>query len=243
MTDRAPGGAGWSRLAAGAALVVGFVVLARYLGLGEMLGREGLSRAREWIDGLGALGPIAFITAFVVAAVAFVPALPFTILAGALFGPLWGTVYCSIASVVGASAAFLIARYAARGLVQRWVARRPALLRLDHAAAHYGFRLVMFTRLVPLFPFTIQNYVYGITGIPFAAYAFTSWICMLPITTALTMAGSSLGQGGDARRVLGWFALVALLFLCLFLLSRWLRARSRMVDELLPAEPSERGSC
>jgi uncharacterized membrane protein YdjX (TVP38/TMEM64 family) len=110
LTDRAPGGAGWSRLAAGAALVVGFVLLARYLGLGELLGREGLSRAREWIDGLGALGPIAFITAFVVAVVAFVPALPFTILAGALFGPLWGTGYCSIASVIGASAAFLIAR-------------------------------------------------------------------------------------------------------------------------------------
>jgi uncharacterized membrane protein YdjX (TVP38/TMEM64 family) len=243
LTDRAPGGAGWSRLVAGAALVVGCVVLARYLGLGELLSREGLTRTREWLDGLGALGPVAFITTFVVAVVAFVPALPFTILAGALFGPLWGTVYCSIASVVGACLAFLIARYAARGLVQRWVARRPALARLDRAAEHYGFRLVMLTRLVPLFPFTIQNYVYGITGIPFVAYAFTSWICMLPITTALTMAGSSLGQGGEVRRVLSWFALVALLFLCLFLLSRRLRARSRMVDELLRPESSEGGSC
>jgi uncharacterized membrane protein YdjX (TVP38/TMEM64 family) len=242
LTDRAPGG-GWLRLAAGAALVVGCVILARYLGLGELLSREGLNRAQEWIDGLGVLGPVAFITAFVVAVVAFAPALPFTILAGALFGPLWGTIYCSIASVIGASVAFLIARYAARGLVQRWVARRPALARLDHAAAHYGVRLVMFTRLVPLFPFTIQNYVYGITGVPFVAYALTSWICMLPITTALTMAGSSLGQGGDVRLVFGWFVLVALLFLCLLLLSRRLRGRSRMVDELLRPEPGERGSC
>ena len=74
------------------------------------------------------IGPPAFIGCYVLTAVAFVPALPMSVLGGLLFGPLWGTVYASIGSTLGACCAFLIARYAARDLVERWIATSPILM-------------------------------------------------------------------------------------------------------------------
>jgi uncharacterized membrane protein YdjX (TVP38/TMEM64 family) len=236
VTDRAPARASrkW-RLIGVAALVLGCVALVRQLGVTESWNVHGLGRAHRWLEGLGALGPLAFIAAYVVGVVAFVPALPMSVLAGLLFGPLWGTLYASIASTLGACLAFLIARYAARDLVKRWaVARSPTLARLDRAAARHGFRLVMITRLVPIFPFNVQNYVYGVTGIGFLAYALTSWACMLPATVAFTMAGGSLGDGGwDARRIGPWLALAAGLLVVLSLLPRWLSRKSLVLDELM----------
>ena len=231
MTERA---APWRRLLVLAGLVLALIALARGAGVGDLLSLEGLSRLRGWVEGLGALGPLAFIVGYALAVVSFVPGLPMTILSGLLFGPVWGTLYASIASTLGACGAFLIARYAARDLVERRVATSPALARLDRAAAHHGFRLVLITRLVPVFPFNLQNYAYGVTGIGFGAYALTSWLGMLPATVAFTLAGGALGESGwDPRWIPPWLGVAGVLLALLSLLPRWLRGRSRALDEVL----------
>jgi uncharacterized membrane protein YdjX (TVP38/TMEM64 family) len=224
----------WWRLLTLVALVLALIVLVHRTGGGDLLRLEGMSRLRQWVDELGLLGPPAFIGAYVLAAIAFVPALPMSLLGGLLFGPVWGTVYASIGSTLGAGCVFLMARYAARHLVEHWVATSPALGRLDRAATRYGFRLVMITRLVPLFPYNVQNYVYGITGIRFGPYMLTSWLCMLPSTVAFTLAGGALGEGSwDPRRMLLWFGLAAALLGLLSLVPRWLRGKSPAFDALL----------
>jgi uncharacterized membrane protein YdjX (TVP38/TMEM64 family) len=168
--------------------------------------------------------------------VAFVPALPLTILAGLVFGPVWGTVYTSIASTVGACVSFLVARYAARRAVARWMAPYPALGRIDRAVARHGARIVMITRLVPIFPFNLQNYAYGLTSIGFGAYALTSWLCMLPATVAFTTAAGAVVAGAwDVRRMLLLLGLAGVLIVGLSLLPRWLRGRSAALDDLLKA--------
>jgi uncharacterized membrane protein YdjX (TVP38/TMEM64 family) len=222
------------RLAALAVLVLGCVLLVRQLGGAELLSLDGLNRARRWTDQLGPLAPVCFIAAYVLGVVAFVPSLPMTVLAGLLFGPLWGTCYSSIASTLGACLAFVIARYAARDVVEHWVGRWPVLARLDRATAHHGFRLVMVTRLVPIFPFNVQNYAYGITGIRFVPYAITSWLCMLPATIVFTLFGGSLSEGGwEFQRVVPSLALAAGLVVLLSLLPRWLYRRSAALQELM----------
>jgi len=143
------------------------VVLVRALGLTDLIRLENLARLRERIDGFGAWTPVIFILGYVAAVVAFVPALPLTILGGLAFGAAWGTVYVAIAATTGACLSFLIARYAARAVVARWMAGYPALERMDRAVARHGFRIVMITRLVPIFPFNLQNYAYGLTSIRF----------------------------------------------------------------------------
>jgi uncharacterized membrane protein YdjX (TVP38/TMEM64 family) len=110
----------------------------------------------------------------------------------------------------------------------------PALERMDRAVARHGFRIVMITRLVPIFPFNLQNYAYGLTSISFGAYAVTSFLCMLPGTLAFTAAAGAVVAGAwDARRMLLLLALAGVLLVALSLLPRWLRGCSAALDELL----------
>ena len=210
------------------------LVLVRVLGVTDAVRVENLARLREWIGGFGPWAPLVFMAGYVVAVVAFVPALPLTILGGLAFGVVLGTVYVLIAATTGASLAFLIARYAARVAVERWMAPYPALGRIDRAVARHGFRIVMITRLIPIFPFNLQNYVYGITSIGFGAYAVTSFFCMMPGTVAFTAAAGAVVAGAlDARRMLLLLAVAGVLLVALSLLPRWLRGRSAALDDLL----------
>ena len=226
----------WARPALILALLVAGVVATRALGLGDLIRLENVARLKQWIEGFGALAPVVFIAGYVLAVVFFVPGLPITVLGGVAFGPVWGTLYVWIAATIGAALAFLVARYAVRSTVERWVRASSRLSRLDELAAEHGWRIVMLTRLVPLFPFNLQNYAYGLTRIGFWPYAITSSICMLPGTAAFTFAGGALSEGrGDVRRTLGYLAVAGVLLVLVSLIPRWLQRRSRVAGDLLRA--------
>ncbi len=182
----------WGRVLVLGGIVLGGAMLARVFGLQDLLNLKNLAHLKAWIEDFGPLAPLAFIAGYILAVIFFVPGLPITVLGGVAFGPIWGTVYVSIASTIGVALTFLIARYGARGMVERWVAENPRLAKIDQAIARHGWRIVMISRLVPLFPFNLQNYAYGLTQIEFWSYILTSWPCMLPGTAAYTFAGGAL---------------------------------------------------
>jgi uncharacterized membrane protein YdjX (TVP38/TMEM64 family) len=191
----------------------------------------GLSR---WIEAQGPLAPVVFVGGYVLAELLFAPALPLTLLAGLLFGPLWGTVYVSLASTLAATLAFMIARSALRQRIRRWIASMPRLRELDAAVAEHGWRIIIITRLVPLFPFNVQNFAYGLTRIRVTTYVLLSWICMLPGTIAYTLAGSGLAQAaGHTQRTVMYLALAGIMLVALSLLPRWLERQSRAAQALL----------
>ena len=136
---------------------------------------------------LGAWAPLAYVGAYAVATVLFLPGSVFTITGGALFGPVWGTLYSLSGATLGASLAFLIARY----LASDWVTRRTGgwLGRLIHGVENEGWRFVAFTRLVPIFPFNALNYALGLTRIRFWHYVLASFVCMAPGAFAYTYIG------------------------------------------------------
>ena len=215
-------------------IAVALVAMARALGLADLIRLDNVAHLREWIAGFGAWAPAVFMGGYVVAVVAFVPALPLTILGGLVFGPIGGIVYSSIASTAGAALAFLIARYAARDVVERWMAPHPALGRMDRVVARHGWHIVMITRLVPIFPFNLQNYAYGLTSITFRAYVLASIVCMLPATVAYTVAAGAIVTGAwDVRRMVLLLGAAGVLLVALSLLPRWLRGRSAALDDLL----------
>ena len=164
---------GWARPVIVLLLVAAGVVAARALGLGDLVRLENVARLKQWIEGYGAQAPAVYIAGYIVAVVFFVPGLSITVLGGVAFGPLWGTLYVWIAATIGAGLAFLVARYAVRGTVERWVQASPRIAKMDGQAAEHGWRIVMLTRLVPIFPFNLQNYAYGLTRFGFWPYALT----------------------------------------------------------------------
>ena len=110
---------------------------------------------------------------------------------GILFGPFWGVVYTITGATIGACIAFLVARYVARDWVERKV-RGPQWRRLDEGVEKQGWKVVAFTRLIPLFPFNLLNYAFGLTGIRFLPYAVASFFFMLPACIAYIVFSSSL---------------------------------------------------
>ncbi len=164
----------------------------------------------RWIDSLGFVGFGVFVGVYVVATVLFVPGSILTLGAGFVFGVVTGTIAVSVASTLGAFAAFLVGRYVARDWVARRTQASPRFAAIDDAVGREGWKIVLLTRLSPIFPFNLLNYAYGLTGVSAIAYFFTSWIGMLPGTLMYVYFGSlaanlaTLGQTADSRGPLQW---------------------------------------
>ena len=128
--------------------------------------REHLDAAalEAWVQAAGVAGPLLFMTLYAAATVLFLPGSILTLAGGALFGPVWGTLWNLTGATAGAALAFLAARY----LGADWVERRagPRLKRLNDGVAAEGWRFVAFVRLVPLFPFYLLINALGLTRIP-----------------------------------------------------------------------------
>src|SRR5215472_6162787 len=139
------------------------------------------------IHDLGLLAPLGHVVLFALGTILFVPGAIFGLLGGALFGPFWGTILNLTGATLGATAAFLVARYVAADWVRRKSGAR--LERLIKGVEAEGWRFVAFTRLVPLIPFNLLNYALGLTRIPVIAYMVASLVCMAPGTLAYTWLG------------------------------------------------------
>jgi uncharacterized membrane protein YdjX (TVP38/TMEM64 family) len=166
-----------------------------------------------WVDGLGVWGPIAFIGGYALATVALVPGSLLTVAAGAIFGIGRGTLIVLVAAVLGESFAFLIARYAARGAVERRLAGDPRFSAIDRAIGAEGRKIVLLLRLSPVVPFNLLNYALGVTRVRFADYLVAS-VGMLPGTLLYVYSGKVAGDvarlAGGVRRDAAYYAVLAL---------------------------------
>jgi len=176
---------------------------ANYFHVQDLL-EQGLDRVAR----LGLWGPVIFIGLYVVATVLFIPGSVLTLGAGAVFGVVWGSIYVSIASTLGATAAFLVGRYLARDAIARKIEDNPRFTAIDKAVANEGWKIVGLTRLSPVFPFTLLNYAFGLTQVKLRDYALASWIGMMPGTIMYVYLGS-LAQAatGDHARTTGEWVL------------------------------------
>jgi len=209
-------------------VIAGLLVGAKVFGLGERLGD-----LRDWIGGLGPLGFLVFIALYIIAVVAAIPGSALTVAAGALFGSVFGIVLVSIASTAGAACAFLIARYVARDAVIKWLSQNEKFRRLDQLTEDHGAVIVALTRLVPIFPFNLLNYGFGLTRVRFWTYFLWSWMCMLP-GTILYVVGADALTDGLARGEIPWvlIATLAAVAIVLFFLVRFARKRLQAKERI-----------
>ena len=176
-----------------------------------------LATLDAWLAWLGPWAPIGHMMLFALGTVAFVPGVVFSLAGGALFGPFWGSLWNLAGATLGATLAFLVARY----IAGEWVARNAGglLKRLIDGVDAEGWRFVAFVRLVPFFPFNLLNYALGLTRIPLRDYVIATIVCMAPGAVAYTWLGHA-GRGalsGEASAVrygllgLGLLAAIAVL--------------------------------
>src|SRR5713101_6080088 len=144
--------------------------------------QDWLKEALDWIGKLGPWGPVIFVGLYVVATVLFVPGSVLTLGAGAVFGVVLGSVCVSISATLGATAAFLVGRYLARDAIARKIEKNEKFAIIDRAVADEGWKIVLLTRLSPVFPFTLLNYAFGLTRVKLSQYVLASWLGMIPGT-------------------------------------------------------------
>ena len=145
------------------------------------------------------------------------PGITFAVLAGVLFGPLLGTLACLFACTVGASAAFLCGRFFLRDSLAPLLEKNRLLKKLLFSGNQKNdIMVLMITRLVPLFPYNLQNFAYGITDMRFTTYTVFSFVFMLPGVALYTFGAAGLV---DAKHRFFYFGAAALLFALVTLLG------------------------
>lgn len=199
-----------------------------------------LRRLLDWIREVGLAGVAVFAAVYITATVLFVPGSILTLGAGFVYGVVSGTVYVSVASTIGATAAFLVGRYLARDWVAGKVSGNPRFQSIDRAVGDEGWKIVGLTRLSPIFPFNLLNYAYGLTSVRLRDYFLASWIGMFPGTVMYVYIGSLAGSlatvGAEERArtagewILYGVGLVATVVVTLFVTRLARRALSEKVD-------------
>lgn len=195
-----------------------------------------LAPTREWslafirfVQRLGFLGFVLYALAYVAGTVLLFPGTLLTVGGGFLYGPVWGTILVSPASVAGATIAFVLARSVARDWVAEKVQNYPRFAAIDRAVERHSFRAVLLLRLQPInLPFALLNYAFGLTSVKLRDYVLASWLGMLPTTILYVYAGSavrdlaSVFRGGLPKatawqRLFFWGGLIATAALVVFL--------------------------
>jgi len=168
----------------------GGIFLLRESGISELLNPDLL---REKISSYGIWAPIVFIALYATATILFFPATPLTLIGGAVFGPIYGTVFVIIGATTGAQIAFLLTRYLSHLYT---VSTKSALLAklatFDEKIRENGFLTVLFLRFVPLFPFNGLNFGLGFTKVKVRDYFFGTFLGIIPGTFVYVYFGDSL---------------------------------------------------
>ena len=185
------------------------ILIALFLAMKFLPVQQWLRNFNDWVGRMGVVGIFIFIIVYAVATVLLAPGSVLTISAGFVFGLWKGFLAVSVGATLGASPAFLIARFIARERVAVIAQRNEKFRAIDSAIGKQGAKLIFLLRLSPVIPFNLSNYFYGLTGVKFWPYVFASWSGMIPSTFLYVYIGTAsklavLPAGGGEAVKHGW---------------------------------------
>ncbi len=220
--------------------IVALIVVSQVVDVQDMLGS-----AMDKVKDLGWLGYLVFAVLYIAATVFFLAPTLLTLGAGAVYGVVAGTILVSVSSMLGACTAFLLGRYLARDAIAGKVEGNVKFKAIDDAVRKQGWKIVGLTRLSPVFPFSLLNYMYGLTPVSFRHYFFASWIGMLPGTVMYVYLGTAgeslvtLGAEGRERSSAEWILMAAGLAVTVIVTLFVTRLASRALSEAVASDSGE----
>lgn len=218
------------------AIVVLLIILNRIFGWSEYLSdSKNLSFLSEMIENnMLAAGLIYIGITIIACTVLALPGVVFAILAGAIFGPWWGTLFCLVATTIGAITSFIIGRFFLQDSIKPMVEKSPKIKKLlFDDVSRSDIILLAITRLVPLFPYNIQNFAYGITDMSLSHYSLYTFFFMIPGVALYTFGAAGLTSDGNKFLYFGIAAalLVITLSLAWFIKKKYLGEENLQIDE------------
>src|SRR5437773_10861126 len=185
------------------------IVIALFLAMKFLPVQQWLRSFNDWVGQMGMAGIFIFIGVYAVATALMAPGSILTFGAGFAFGLWKGFLAVSAGATLGASLAFLVARFIAREKIEAITRRNETFRKIDNAIGKQGAKLIFLLRLSPIIPFNLSNYFYGLTAVKFWPYVLASWIGMMPGTCLYVYIGTagkaavSATAGGEAVQR-GW---------------------------------------
>ena len=141
----------------------------------------------HWLATHPVSAPLLFALFFIVMTLLFFPGSLLSVMGGALFGPLWGSIYNQLSAIAGATLTFLVARYIAADWLEKQLAGKVKTFKEGVEAK--GWRFVLLVRVLPGIPFSLLNYTLGLTRIRLVHFVTVTFLCMLPRVIAYSYAG------------------------------------------------------
>lgn len=195
-----------------------------------------LRRLQDTVQASGTLGYALYIALFILATVCLLPGSVLVLVGGIVFGPWLGTLLSLIAATVASALSFLLARWLGRALLLKYVGHTHTFQAIERGIARSGIDFLILTRLIPLFPYNIQNYAYGLTAIRFWPYTLISALTTLPGIFIYTLMASELATDGIT---LAFILKLSLAGLALFALVQAVKSYAHHKRVALPAEDGE----
>ena len=200
-------------------VLLGAIVAYFLFDLGQILSLENFKASQADIVAAQDANPVLYIAGFFILYVAVtglsIPgAAIMTLIAGALFGVVVGTIIVSFASTLGASLAFLSARFVLREWVQGKFGQR--LRAIDEGLEKDGAFYLFTLRLIPVFPFFVINLLMGLTRIKTGTFFWVSQLGMLPATIVFVNAGTQISRIESTAGLLSPMLIASFVALALF---------------------------
>ena len=156
------------------------------------------------------------------------PGITYALIAGTVFHAFWGTVLCALSASISAGISFLMGRYFLHDAIKPKLEKNPYIKKYFFSGEKRNLLFLLFlTRTIPVFPFNLQNYAYGITDIPFSLYFIASFLFMIPGTAMYTVAFAGFTEKKNPMLYFG----ISLGILALLLLASFLFKKKNTVEE------------
>ena len=212
-------------------LIIALIIfLIRYFGLVNYMGLENIIKVQQLIEKIGLWAPLIYLLLYILVCLFFLPRVTITLVGGLVFGPVWGTIWSSLGTTLGAMASFIVSRYLARDMVKKKFGSNQHFKRIEHGFNQYGKKMLIISRIVPVVPFSVQNYLYGLTSIKLRDYILITWFCMLPSTVVYCFAAGSIVEGTtNIESTLLYLGIAGMVFVLILLLSKFIEKKQQDV--------------
>lgn len=181
-------------------LVLVVIFLAYQFGLVDLL--TDITKLRMYLENLGWWGYFIFIMLSIIVAVFLLPGQFLAIVGGLAYGGFIGGLLTVIGASIGASISFVIGKYVARDYILQRFSQEPAFQKIEQGVRENGLSFLIFTRLVPIFPFAIQSYAYAMTPMSVKKFSFISCLTMIPASFIYAFMASEIASKGVSMTLL-----------------------------------------
>ncbi len=200
--------------------VAALIAVAYFTGFIDFL--TDIDALQAWFEELGFIGYAIYIFLYIIVAIFMFPASAFTIVAGITFGSVLGGILSLIGATIGATVAFIIAKYVARGFITSKFEGNPIFKKIEDGVKENGTSFLILTRLVPVFPYNVQNYAYGVTAMKPMTFALVSLITMAPGSFIYAFMAGEIATNGVSIQLLIQFAAAGVILFLVSLIPKYI---------------------